>query len=311
MEMRTFRATSKMMNDAFVSAPPDTGTDEFDFPEEEYVDDIPLEINYLGDKSIFDPISIQTFDLGLCEFDFNNGGKYLENLSVDPQMNTSSFRIKCGTVRKTGKYPFYRYVTNEIMNKNKFPDGKGYNSGVFSSSQVQVPHAYYEPFSGTEVNKYDLSDTNEAQMETRRQNAKTERLNKEDTRVNAFTGDPYTTSDKLTGFLGGVLGAVESIVASFVQKGKGLVRGAILGNVYDHLTIQDAFNVAQGFFNPDLIQFYEDHANANTENGSEALPTDIFEPSSPISETISPKNVYPPNIIRPQDTEPFNPEQTI
>ena len=65
--------------------------------------------------SAFDAISVQTYYLKDCEFDFfSEAPAYLDTLSVaDIPAATSKFKIKVGKIQKVARYPFYKYVIAE------------------------------------------------------------------------------------------------------------------------------------------------------------------------------------------------------
>lgn len=70
-------------------------------------------------QSMFEAISVETFRLRACEFDFNTEAPaYYESLSVDdiPEA-TYKFKIKVGEVEKTGVYPFFDAVISDVVNK--------------------------------------------------------------------------------------------------------------------------------------------------------------------------------------------------
>jgi hypothetical protein len=66
-------------------------------------------------ESAFEAISVQTFYLKDCEFDFySEAPGYLDTVSVKeiPEA-THRFKIRVGKIQKTGSYPFYNYVISE------------------------------------------------------------------------------------------------------------------------------------------------------------------------------------------------------
>lgn len=66
-------------------------------------------------ESAFEAISIQTFQLKDCEFDFySEAPGYLGAMSVkDIPEATSKFKIKVGKIQKLGTYSFYEYIIAE------------------------------------------------------------------------------------------------------------------------------------------------------------------------------------------------------
>lgn len=72
-------------------------------------------------KSAFEAISVQTFLLKDCEFDFySQAPGYLENLSVKDIAEAShNFKIKVGKIRKIASYSFEDFVISEYMRETK------------------------------------------------------------------------------------------------------------------------------------------------------------------------------------------------
>lgn len=86
-------------------------------------------------KSAFEAISVQTFILRDCEFDFfSEGPSYLENVTVkDPEEAAFKFKVTVGQIEKTGAYSFYDYVLSEWTKNTRTPDDISLESGKFSS----------------------------------------------------------------------------------------------------------------------------------------------------------------------------------
>ena len=77
-------------------------------------------------ESAFDAISVHSFVLNDCEFDFfSEAPSYFDTISVKEQPEaTSKFKIKVGLIEKVSTYPFYKYILSEYL-PNSFMDIKG------------------------------------------------------------------------------------------------------------------------------------------------------------------------------------------
>ena len=73
-------------------------------------------------KSTFEPISVQTFFLRDCEFDFfSESPSYLDTVSVkDFNEASSKFKIKVGRIEKIATYPFFDYILAEYIRDSQF-----------------------------------------------------------------------------------------------------------------------------------------------------------------------------------------------
>jgi len=97
-------------------------------------------------QSAFEAISVQTFYLKECEFDFySEAPGYLEALSVkDIPEASHKFMIKVGKINKTGVYPFYNYVVSEYAKFSKVNTiAAGLKSDLGRANIAPAPH-YFE-----------------------------------------------------------------------------------------------------------------------------------------------------------------------
>jgi len=92
-------------------------------------------------ESAFEAISVQTFVLKDCEFDFfSEAPGYLDNVSVKEMPEaTHKFKIKVGKIRKTSTYSFDKYVISEYakysaINPNAIPTSNLGRGAVPSSA---------------------------------------------------------------------------------------------------------------------------------------------------------------------------------
>jgi len=78
--------------------------------------------DFFNIKSAFEAISVQTFTLRECEFDFlSESPNYLETVSVkDPEMASNKIKILVhGKIEKLGIYPFEDFVISEWANNTR------------------------------------------------------------------------------------------------------------------------------------------------------------------------------------------------
>ena len=89
-------------------------------------------------KSAFEAISVQTFNLRDCEFDFfTEGPGYLDN--VDNKAGTEGtfkFKIHVGKIEKQGVYSFYNHVISEWTKNTYLPD---------PGTDIPLSEPYFEP----------------------------------------------------------------------------------------------------------------------------------------------------------------------
>jgi hypothetical protein len=92
-------------------------------------------------KPTFEAISIQTFKLKDCEFDFfSEAPAYLDTVSVkDSAEATYKFKINVGKIEKVGYYSFYDYVISEWTKNVRTPSNIALDSGIYSQP-------YFEPY---------------------------------------------------------------------------------------------------------------------------------------------------------------------
>jgi hypothetical protein len=76
-------------------------------------------------ESAFEAITVQTFLLKDCEFDFySEAPGYLDNVSVkDIPEATNKFKINVGRIEKRSAYPFFNFIVGEYIKSTAFNDG--------------------------------------------------------------------------------------------------------------------------------------------------------------------------------------------
>jgi hypothetical protein len=213
--------------------------------------------------SQFDAISMQTYELGLCEFDFySQAPSYMEELTVvDVPQATSAFKIKFGTVKKTGKYSFYKYLTDYVIKSSLFPSG----SGPFSTVDVRSPLA--APFYDAEVTRIDLQrygSDGSTDLETRTNKiagiGKTplSKLDQDKALERILLSNQNQYGNRVhvphpSGIGGLILGAAESAIGTAISKVQSKIQHALLGNAFDNIpSPAEASQALLGFFNPNL-----------------------------------------------------------
>jgi hypothetical protein len=92
-------------------------------------------------KPTFEAISVQTFKLKDCEFDFfSEAPAYLDTVSVkDSTEATYKFKINVGKIEKVGYYSFYDYVISEWTKNVRTPSSIKLDTGIYSQP-------YFEPY---------------------------------------------------------------------------------------------------------------------------------------------------------------------
>ena len=200
--------------------------------------------------STFEAVSVQTFRLKDCEFDFfTEAPSYLDTVSVkDSPEATFKFKINVGKIEKVGYYSFYDYVLSEWTKNVRTPSTIILEDGDYSKP-------YFEPYdkkaieSGPGVSNYsNYQSYKESIFPTWRTQSKasaeaedaSDKLRKRPLE-NALSGlmravTPYATNainDVLGKWTGGVLGT------------------APLGNVYGEKSfIQRATTALNDFLTP-------------------------------------------------------------
>ena len=98
----------------------------------------PLSIATLS--SAFEAISVQTFRLRNCEFDFfSEAPPYLDTVSVKDTTETAfRFKIKVGKIEKISSYPFYNYVISENAKNTIINPSEITNVNTTGTSRGQI-----------------------------------------------------------------------------------------------------------------------------------------------------------------------------
>jgi hypothetical protein len=185
-------------------------------------------------KSAFNAISVRTYELSHCEFDFySTAPSYLADLQVaEVPMANFTFKIKYATARAISDYPFYRFLLDSVVADSKFPTNVGTFPNTVSPGNIRTLNSFYEPGGTTELTPYDqsavapgqanLNDNFNQTIKNRFESEKTIR-------------DQFPASRRNGGLGGLVLGALESRFNTAVQGLVSRVNSTLLGNAYDNI----------------------------------------------------------------------------
>ena len=216
-------------------------------------------------QSAFEAISVQTFRLKDCEFDFfSESQPYLDTVSVkDTAEATSRFKIKVGRIEKVTSYPFYNFILAESVRHTVFSYGdisnmndpgqplNGLNladpyiedrdvqdNGVSLNTFMDIREGVYPTFGNpktSQVDSYVSQEQQSAALRTSPLNrALTSMLQNTPNTVNSATNNLNSAVNNLTG---------------------GLVGGSPLGNVYGSSFLQTLQNTIQGLLSPNTPEF--------------------------------------------------------
>jgi hypothetical protein len=274
-------------------------------------------------QSAFDALSFQTYELGLCEFDFfSDSQDFLSELTVvDPQMATFKFGVKYQTVRKTAKYSFYDFMDDYVVRNSMFP-GKalvnGFQIGVVDLKSPSVVPFYDAESNKTTIKPYNLGDvakhentlilsdrnTPNAAFQTARA---TEKIREDRNAVRNIAPNP---GPQVGGILGRAIGAVESRIATAINQVESRVNQILLGNVYDNIpSPAEASQALLGFFNPDLgLSMGGERSQSVYDPGSVQFdPTPVDNSLSPLTFDATPSD----NTLTQSPLSPLPVDTTI
>jgi hypothetical protein len=257
-------------------------------------------------KSAFEAISVQTFLLKDCEFDFySEAPGYLESLSVkDIPEASHRFKIKVGKIQKLSTYSFDKYVIAEYAKNSRISSEATAASAVSTSLKrnLKVSPPYFEE-TGTKG-----IDSNAFFTEYREGIFPTD-------------GDPSTSSSQayskaredaeflrkkpLERVLGSVIRNVTSYANQEINQGLGNLTGGVvgtppLGNVYgDSSFIRRATEALNDFLTPGNQLTTGQTSNLPPQEKLQKITFDALN----VEKTISPKNVGFTDLPTPEFTE--------
>jgi hypothetical protein len=229
-------------------------------------------------KSAFEAISVQTFNLRDCEFDFyTEGPGYLD--SVDNKAGTEGtfkFKIHVGKIEKQGIYSFYEHVISEWSKNTLIPD-----PGI----DLNYSTPYFEP--RDRKNAPAGPETYRAYRESIYQDTRTQN----EAYIDAKRSSDELRKRPLEAALGRFAQNVGAQVNTGINNALGNVTGGILGtaplgNVYGEPSfISRAREALNNFLTPgNQITSGQQSAGVN----NESLGTNILTGASP--DTTPPNN---------------------
>lgn len=259
--------------------------------------------------SAFDALSFQTYELGLCEFDFfSNSQDFLSDLTVvDPQMASFKFGVKYQTVRKTAKYSFYDFLNDYVIRKSMFP-GEALTNG-FTIGAVDLKSPTVIPFYDAEstnslINPYRKEEVDKIQVRIdpnssgQLYNSTTRKVDDQNS-VRNISPNP---APRAGGILGRAIGAVESRIATAINQVESRVNQTLLGNVYDKIpSPAEASQALLGFFNPDLALSVGGERSQNIYD-----PGSVQFDQTNVDNTISPLTLDPLSVDNNLVQSPFS-----
>jgi hypothetical protein len=255
--------------------------------------------------SAFEAISVQTFVLKDCEFDFfSEAPGYLDNVSVKEMPEaTHKFKIKVGKIRKTSSYSFDNYVISEYAKFSKIDPNTIPKSDLSRGVPMSTSDAYFD-----EVNYNVLEDP------TYYAALRESIFSTDSATPNKATADAYSSAAKdseylrkkpLERLLGGLIQNAVGGINNSINAALGDLTGGILGikplgNVYgDRQFLANSARELNGFL-PSSNQLGTNRSagetlrniNFQALNIDKTAPTgNLFgQPSKP--QELTTKNVY-------------------
>jgi len=179
-------------------------------------------------ESAFEAISVQTFVLKDCEFDFfSEAPGYLDNVSVKEMPEaTHKFKIKVGKIRKTSTYSFDKYVISEYakyssINPNTIPTSDLGRGTITASSP------YFDEITGKVAESKYYADLRESIFPT---NSVAPNKASADAYSSASKDSEYLRKKPLERLLGGLIQNAIGGINSGINSALGDLTGGILGN---------------------------------------------------------------------------------
>jgi hypothetical protein len=202
---------------------------------------------YVDLTSAFNAISVRTYELSHCEFDFySTAPNYLSELTVgEVPMANFTFKIKYGTVRNISDYPFYRFVLDSVIADSKWPTESGVFPNTVSPGNIKTLNSFYEPGGTTQLSPYDNTAIPPGAVN---QEANFNAANNGKFQAEKNIREQFPPNFRLGGIGGRVLGALESRLNTAVQGVVSRVNSALLGNVFDRIpSPAEVAGVLRGF----------------------------------------------------------------
>lgn len=205
-------------------------------------------------KSAFEAISVQTFRLKDCEFDFfSESPGYLDTVSVkDIPEASHKFKIKVGKIEKFSTYSFDQYIVAEYTKNSRINAG---NVPFGVSTQFRPSEPYFEQnnLKGLDGEGKFFADYRESIFPTASSTPSSAQADAYRTILNESADLRKTPLERL---LGGVLRNASGFVNDAINQGLGNLTGGILGtaplgNVYGEPGfLRRATEALNGFLTP-------------------------------------------------------------
>lgn len=228
-------------------------------------------------KSAFEAISIQSFVLKDCEFDFfSEAPGYLDNVSVKeiPEA-THKFKVKVGKIQKTAYYAFDNYVISEFAKFSKINPADIKQSALgrsFNSSPEYFEETPYDSVDNPPSDPYStFRDKRESIFPTEGNPTSAQA----DAYAKALEDSAYLRKKPLERLLGGVIRNATRLANTSINNEIGEATGGVLGtsplgNIYgDPAFIRGAANALNDFLTPG--------SQLGTNNVSAKPPTEILQ----------------------------------
>lgn len=252
-------------------------------------------------RSAFEAISVQTYILRDCEFDFySEAPGYLDTVSVkDSPESTNKFKIKVGRIEKVTTYPFYHYILGEYIRDTYISESYVTNittAGVQNSKlELSTPYSEFRGLEGASASVF--SDYRESVYPTNDASPKSADVN---AYKEAKAASDLLRRRPLERMLGGIMQNTATIVNAGINQALGEATGGILGtaplgNVYDKPAIVNKIQTG-------LADFFTPGDQTSKLTNSAQNPTVVLKN---IMESVPPPTPHVGNDIIPTPDAPL------
>lgn len=278
-------------------------------------------------ESAFEAVTVHTFRLKECEFDFNSETMpYLDSVSVKDNSTeaTAKFKIKVGQIQKVSSYPFFNFIIAEhISNTFLNPEYVKNLDIPGQNTPLQDGARYIEPNEIRTIVENFFPGLRESIYPTGNIGQGTDYKKADYAVYREYKRDSdYLKIKPLERLLGGVLRNATNIVNAKINESlgemtDGLIGTAPLGNVFGKPALVD--RVRQGIRNFGLNLGSENQNSNETQENSSTSLGNIYDPSrsgrAPRSSDVEqvsdkPKNLDPydilPNPAKKPNMKPYD-----
>ena len=234
--------------------------------------------------STFEAVSVQTFKLKDCEFDFfTEAPSYLDTVSVkDSPEATFKFKINVGKIEKVGYYSFYDYVLSEWTKNVRTP-----SSIVLEEGNYSLP--YFEPY-----NKKPIEGDSPGVYQNYKESIFPTWRTQSKASAEAEDASDKLRKRPLENALSGLMRAVTPYATNAINDALGKLTGGILGtaplgNVYGQKSfIQRATTALNDFLTP---------GNQSSDNNSYSPQKELLNKGILNGASVPPQNL-PKDILK-------------